>query len=82
MTIVYVFDVLACTKPAVGYPYRSEGQASEARTLNAERVFEWRHVVFLPNYVEKAIQAAGYKAKRIGWTTWKHSTWALYRQTA
>ena len=74
------FNVETQTDPAKDYSYGSAQQMLLATDCKAKRILQWRYAFRLPQYVIDAIDAAGYGVCRIGCTTYKSSTWALYKR--
>lgn len=78
MTIA--FNINSQTTPITSYDFGSDAQRAAAEDIAAERILYWdRDTYSLPQYVTRALAEAGYRAKQIGRTTYKSSTWALCR---
>ena len=72
------FDINTQTIGYYEWTPASAKQAEKAKRLNAVRIFETRQCDKLPKYITEALTSAGFAAKRIGYTTYVSSTWAIF----
>ena len=64
--------------PVVGWKYASQQQQDRAESLNAQYVLVRGAEMSLPQWVALALSVAGLAAERIGYTTYKSTTYAIF----
>jgi hypothetical protein len=61
-----------------GWKYASQQQQDRAGSLNAQYVLVRGAETSLPQWVTRALAAVGLAAERIGYTTYKSTTYAIF----
>jgi hypothetical protein len=61
---------------------KNSNQENRARALSAEYILYWDHDCRgnLPKYVWKKLEQEGYEIKKIGYTTYRSNTFAIYKK--
>ena len=71
------FDFLTITIPIHSETILTSGQKAQAEKFGCTRYMKTNFGFTLPHYVKKAVEAAGYKAHLIGYTTRTSTTWGF-----
>jgi hypothetical protein len=61
------------------FPAKASDQKMKASHYNVKRILKFRYATQLPQYIQLAAEEAGYSCVRIGYTTYRSSTWGFYK---